>query len=261
MSQCLHPECTGAAAEDRICRRCHGEGCRAEHGWLCTRHLDQLRDDVHDIARVTALLVDDPDVLTTASGSGGSCRGVPASRPPMRLATVLSPETLQSVTGWAGDLASTATAPDLTRAGRILVTHLDLIPTHPAVDDIAPELHRAAVECRSALPDERWNTKEQDDRPRPVGKCKQPDPRDPEWVCGGVTVYVARTLVVRCTRCLHEREPDGWVPKRLVLRAFHIERKTLWRLIQRGEVAATDAGLVCVEDVRTWVRATRVTSA
>jgi hypothetical protein len=47
------------------------------------------------------------------------------------------------------------------------------------------------------------------------------------------------------------------VHKRLVLRAFRIERKTLWRLIQRGEVAATDAGLVCVDDVREWVRATR----
>ncbi len=256
-SRCLHPECAGTARADRICRHCNGQGCPTEHGHLCTHHLNQLRDDIHDIARVITLLTDEPEALADTTGTGTSARAVPASKPPMRLATVLSPRTLQTITGWASDLASLATTPDLPRAGRVLRAHLDLIPDHPAVDDITTELHTAARECRAVLPDERWNTREQDNRPRPVGKCAQPDPCDPDRTCNGTTVYIAWTLVVRCTRCHHEQQPDGWVAKRLVLRAFRIERKTLWRLIERGEVAATEGGLVCVEDVRTWVRATR----
>jgi len=226
---------------------------------LCGLHLRGLQADVDDIARVLSLLAEHHDALAWPSGNGGEgVRSVPASRPPLRLAVVdvVTGQTAERITGWASDIVRTSRALDVAEASRILARNVDALCVHDAIELVVEELHQAACACRAVLPDDRWNTQAQDDQPKPVGRCTQPHSDDPARDCGGSLFWVPATVVVRCSRCHHEQEPDGWVVKRAVLRAFGLSRWTLNRWILDGKVGAS-GDFVCVDDVRIQVRAMR----
>lgn len=242
---------------------CQHPGCaEAEHPsptWggtrLCGLHQRGLQADVEDIARVLTLIETHHDALTSTSGAGDSVRGAPASRPPMRLGAldVLTGETAEKITGWAADIVRTSRTLAVPEAARLLARNVDALACHVAVDVVAVELRQAAGACRAVLPDDRWNTEDDDARPRRAGRCHQPHPDDPTRDCNGSLLWVPATLVVRCAKCHHEQEPDGWVIKRVVLRAFGLSRWTLNRWILAGRVSATN-DFVCVDDVRDMVR-------
>ncbi len=245
---CRHPKC---ADSDNSSPAWGGTA-------LCGLHLRGLQADVDDIARVLTLIETQSDALTSPGGGGDGLHGVPGSRPPMRLHVldVLTGVTAEQITGWASDIVRTSRTLSVPEAARILARNVDAVCCHPSVEVVAPELHQAACACRAVLPDDRWNTEDDDRRPRRVGRCTQPHPDDPSRECNGALLWVTATLVVRCTRCHHEQEPDGWVVKRAVLRAFGLSRWTLNRWIALGLVAASE-DYVCVDDVRETVRIRR----
>jgi hypothetical protein len=242
---CQHPDCA--------------EADQPSPAWggtrLCGLHQRGLQADIDDIARVLTLIETHHDELALPSGSGESVRGVPSSRPPMRLGVldVLTGQTAERITGWAADVVRTSRALAVPEAARLLARNIDLLCCHIAVDIVAVELRQAAGACRAVLPDDRWNTEDDDKKPRPAGRCTQPHPDDPGRDCNGSLLWVPATLVVRCARCHHEQEPDGYVAKRVVLRAFGLSRWTLNRWIADGKVAASN-DFVCVDDVREVVR-------
>lgn len=243
---CQHPQCTSSDTPKPV--------------WgdtrLCGLHLRGLRADIDDIARVLTLIDAGTDALVGSTGaSDGSGRGVPSSRPPMRLTVlnVLTGQTAERITGWAADVVSTSRTLTVAEGARILARNTDALSCHIAIDMIAVELREAASDCRAVIPDDRWNTEDDDKKPRRAGRCTQPHPDDPARDCNGALLWVPSTLVVRCARCHHEQEPDGYVHKRVVLRAFGLSRWTLNRWIADGKVAASN-DFVCVDDVREIVR-------
>ena len=255
MSDCQHPCCNGTCTNPR--HRCANAtpNPAALGTRLCGLHLRGLHADIDDIARVTALIDTMHDALLDTQGSGDGVRAVPASKPPMRLdlVAVLTGQTAERITGWAADIVSTSRALSVAEAGRILALNVDAIACHPVVADIAVELRQAAADCRAVVADPRWNTEDQDKRDTPVGRCTQPDPVDMERACRGDLHWIRNTMATRCHRCGHEQQPDGWLPKRLILGPFGLERRTLDRWIERGLVAYINR-LVCVDDVRAVIK-------
>lgn len=222
---------------------------------LCGLHLRGMQADIDDIARVLTLVEEHHADLSQPGGSGGDAvRSVPSSRPPLRLDVidVVSGRVAAIITGWAADVVRTSREMGVPEAARLLARNADALFCHPAVGVVAEELRDAAADCRRVLPDDRWQTAEQDAKPKVLGRCQQPHESDPMRCCGGPLVWLRSTLVVRCTRCHHEQEPDGWVSKRVVLRAFGLARRTLNRWIADGKVGAS-GDFVCVDDVRTMV--------
>lgn len=248
MSDCQHPLCTPEPST------AHGGTS------LCGLHLRGLQADIDDIARVLTLIETDHDDLADPGGaSDDTTRSVPGSRPPMRLQVidVLTGITAEQITGWAADVISTSRRLTVFEAARLLARNADAIACHDAIDIVAVELRAAATSCRAVLPDDRWNTTEQDERPRVAGRCREPHMDDATRDCHGALLWVPATLVVRCTRCGMEQEPDGYVEKRVVLRAFGLSRWTLNRWIADGKVSASN-DYVCVDDVRVIVAAKRL---
>ena len=248
MSDCQHPLCTPEPS--------------AAHGGtsLCGLHLRGLQADIDDIARVLTLIeTQHDDLADPGGGSDDTVRSVPGSRPPLRLQVVdvLTGAAAEAICGWAADVVSTSRALSVFEAARLLARNADAIACHAAIDIVVVELHDAADTCRAALPDDRWNTAEQDDRPRTAGRCRQPHLDDATRDCNGALIWVPATLVVRCNRCHAEQEPDGYVHKRVVLRAFGLSRWTLNRWIADGKVSASNE-FVCVDDVRQVVAAKRL---
>ena len=231
---------------------------------LCRRHHDRLGTDLTDIDRVLRWIGDDPDgwlqrPVTDRDPVHVSRDGSPA---PGRIDVISATDrrtlAMIAVHGWARDLAQTDRALDRVESARILLAHHHTIACHPALPEIADELHAAAGELR-ALCDEHWNTAEQDKKARPVGRCTQPHPDLAGRACGGDLHWLRDTLATRCARCGWLQEPDGWLPKRLILGPWGIERRTLDRWIQAGLVAYVNR-LVCVDDVRRVVKTRRTTA-
>lgn len=230
---------------------------------LCGLHVRGLQADIEDIARVVSLIEADADALCSPVGVTGGGGGKPGSRPPMRLGVldVVTGVTAAAIIGWAADLVHTGRAMGLGESARVLAAHkdTDALLSHPVVGEIALELRQAATACRAVVPDERWNSADDDKKPKSVGRCTEVVADGAE--CGGTLLWVTATLVVRCQRCRAEQTPDGWVHKRVVLRAFGLSRSTLNTWIVRGHVAATDSGMVCVDEVRSMVRRMREVQA
>lgn len=222
---------------------------------LCGLHLRGLQADVDDIARVLTLIETDHDALTAASGGSDGVHTVPASRPPLRLAIVdvLTGQTAEQITGWASDIVRTSRPMTVPEAARLLARNIDALSCHVAVDVVAVELRQAAGACRAVLPDDRWNTAEQDEKDKPVGRCTQPHDTDPQRNCGGALYWLRDTLATRCARCGHQQQPDGWLPKKLILGPWGLERRTLDRWIAEGRVAYVNR-LVCVDDIRIIIK-------
>ena len=110
---CQHPQCTSSDTPKPV--------------WgdtrLCGLHLRGLRADIDDIARVLTLIDAGTDALVGSTGaSDGSGRGVPSSRPPMRLTVlnVLTGQTAERITGWAADVVSTSRTLTVAEGARIL---------------------------------------------------------------------------------------------------------------------------------------------
>lgn len=251
---CRHPQCQRA------------DNPRETWGGtaLCGLHVRGLQADLEDIARVVTLIEADPWALSSpGGGSDGASAGKPGSRPPMRLGVldVVTGVTAAAITGWAADIVRTDRVMGLAESARVLVAHRDsdAVLSHPVVDQLAVEVRDAAAACRAVVPDDRWNTADDDRRPRVVGRCSEGVVDGGE--CGGNLMWVTATLVVKCQRCHAEQVPDGWVHKRVVLRAFGLSRSTLNAWITRGHVTATDSGSVCVDDVRSMVRRLRKVKA
>jgi len=242
---------------------CQHPGCAASEApgvaWggtlLCGLHVRGLQADINDIARVMLLLQAHHRDLCSPSGSGGDgVRSVPSSRPPLRLAVVdaLTGRVAAVLTGWAADVVRTSRSMSVFESAQLLARNSDALFCHPVVGVIAEELRDVATECRAVLPDDHWHSAEQDAKPKVLGRCRQPHDTDPARCCGGPVVWVQSTLVVRCTRCHHEQQPDGWVSKRVLLGAFGLARRTLNRWIADGKVGAS-GDFVCVDDVRVMV--------
>lgn len=248
---CQHPGCAGSEAP----------GVAWGGTLLCGLHVRGLQADVDDIARVLSLIEADASALHSPVGSDGTGGSTPGSRPPMRLAVldVVTGQTAAAITGWAADVVRTSRALTVAQAARMLARNVDALMVHPAVGDVVVELRDAATSCRAAIPDDRWNSTEQDARPRTVGRCAEVAHDGGE--CGGSLVWITATLVVRCQRCHAEQSPDGWVHKRAVLRAFGLSRRTLNDWIAKGKVGGSESGLVCVDDVRSMVRCMRARRA
>ena len=144
---CQHPDCA--------------EADQPSPAWggtrLCGLHQRGLQADIDDIARVLTLIETHHDELALPSGSGESVRGVPSSRPPMRLSVldVLTGQTAERITGWAADVVRTSRALAVPEAARLLARNVDLLCCHIAVDIVAVELRQAAGACRAVLPDDR----------------------------------------------------------------------------------------------------------
>ena len=228
---------------------------------LCARHWHRLADDLADIDRILRAIGDEPDAwrqhpATDRDPVHGSRDGSPApGRIDVMSATDPRTIVVQAIHGWARDVITTDRALDLVEAGRILLAHHHTLACHPALPDPVDELHAAATELR-ALCDEHWNTEEQDKKDKPVGRCTQPHPDHPDRRCGGDVHWLRDTLATRCVRCGHQQEPDGWLPKRLILGPWNIERRTLDRWIAAGVVTYVNR-LVCVDDVRLAVKTRR----
>jgi len=238
VTNCQHPDCELNPQPARV-------------GYLCGLHFRGLEADIADIARAVTSLAD-PDLreamLAPRGGDGGGS-GIPGSRPPMRLAVILSPATIAAVQGWAEVLLQSDDV-DLRRAVDALAVRAEHIACHAEVAVIAPELREAAQDCRAAFPDDRWNTAEQDDRPREVKRCDQPDPRDEAQPCRGRMFWRPGTLSIVCERCRHaEHMVDGFATVGQVAAAFGVPRSTLNTWIRRGKVEAID-GKVYISDVR-----------
>ena len=114
---------------------------------VCGLHLRGLQHDLDDIERVTALL-DDFDLLTAAGEAG--VRGVPGSRPPLRVAAVITGPSRESILGWAADVVRTSRALTLAEAGRLLRLNFGVVLAHDAIVDIWLELTSAAADSRDA---------------------------------------------------------------------------------------------------------------
>lgn len=239
---CQHPDCQTNPQPARV-------------GLLCGLHYRGLEADIADIARAVQALAD-PDLrmaMLTPRGGDGGPSGVPSSRPPVRLAVILSPTTVQALRGWAGVLLQTDRDPQLDRAVQALAVRAEVIAAHAEVATIAPELRDAAQDCRAAFPDDRWNTQEQDDRPRVVKRCSEPDPRDEQQDCRGPMVWRPGTLSIVCSRCQHaEHMDDGYAAVAKVAAAFDLPRRTIYNWIKAGLVDALD-GKVYISDVRRQV--------
>ena len=162
---------------------CQRPGCAASEApgvaWggtlLCGLHVRGLKADVDDIARVLSLIEADASALHSPVGSDGTGGSTPGSRPPMRLAVldVVTGQTAAAITGWAADVVRTSRALTVAQAARMLARNVDALMVHPAVGDVVVELRDAATSCRAAIPDDRWNSTEQDARPRTVGRCAE----------------------------------------------------------------------------------------
>lgn len=232
---------------------------------LCAHHWHRLADDLAIIDRILRAIGDNPDAwrqrpVTDNDPVHVSRQGSPApGRIDVMAATDRRGLVVQAVIGWARDIARTDRALDLVEAARILCANHETLACHPALPDPVTELHTAACELRS-LCDEHWNTQEQDQKTKPVGRCTEPHTDDPMRNCGGDLHWVRNTMATRCQRCGHEQEPDGWLPKRLILGPFGLERRTLDRWIQAGLVTYINQ-LVCVDDVRVVVKMRRAASA
>lgn len=249
---CQHPDCVTAAVP----------GVDWGGTLLCGMHVRGLQADVDDIARVLSLIETDAAALhSPVGGDRAGVSGVPSSRPPMRLGVleVTTGQTAAMLVGWAADVVRTSRPMTVAESARTLARNIDALLVHPAIGDVVVELRQAATACRAVLPDDRWNTAEDDKRPRPVGRCTEVVVDGGE--CGGNLMWLTATLVVRCQRCRAEQHPDGWVHKRAVLRAFGLSRSTLNSWIERGHVHASESGLVCVDDVRVMVRRLRARHA
>lgn len=252
MTTCQHP---GRATKHQPAVACTSDTWGGTG--LCGVHLRALQADVADIARVMRLLDTFHNDLV-ASGGDDTARMVPSSRPPMRLALldVITGRTAQRITGWASDVVRTSRALSVRESALILERNIDALACHVVVADIAVELNQCAADCRAVLPDDHWNTSDDDKRIKPVGRCTRPHPDDPARDCNGPLHWITATLIVRCAKCHHQQEPDGWVSKRLVLRAFGLSRWTLNRWVADGKVAASTE-FIYVDDVREQVRKQR----
>jgi hypothetical protein len=140
---CQHPDCA--------------EADHPSPAWggtrLCGLHQRGLQADIDDIARVLTLIETHHDELALPSGSGESVRGVPSSRPPMRLGVldVVTGQTAERITGWAADVVRTSRTLAVPEAARLLARNVDLLCCHIAVDIVAVELRQAAGACRAVL--------------------------------------------------------------------------------------------------------------
>lgn len=227
---------------------------------LCGLHLRGLQADIDDICWALDLEAHwHRDFLTTAGESGG--RTVPDSRPPLRVAAILSGDAPAFITGWASDIVRTSRTLSLLEAAQLLARHSLLLAAHEAIADIVDELHRAARDCREVIPDDRWNDEARDKRAAILGRCPQPDPRGERDACGGPlrwrtpawASHVSDDLAaieVECARC-----KDVWgmadlphilrvvqprrrfaVPRAWVCKRYRINPSTLRQWIYRGQV-------------------------
>ena len=251
MITCQHPGC----AESDQPTTC------ADGANLCGLHLRGLQADVSDIARVTALDAMWHHDLLTATGNGTSGRTVPDSRPPLRVAAIISGTTRAVILGWAADLVRTSRALELAEAGRILALNLEALAIHPALGDgLAFELRDAATDCRQTLPDDRWNDEDHDRRQAPLGRCPQPDPRGERARCGGplrwrTPAWTSSTddlaaIEVECSRCsdvwgvldlphiLRVVEPSRRfpVPRSWITSRYGVASDVLRQWVRRGHV-------------------------
>lgn len=224
---------------------------------LCPRHYGRLGQDLRIIDQVLRWIGDDPNGWLTRpvtdSQPGKPTRiGSPApGRIDVISATDKRAAAMQAIHGWARDVAHTDRALDRVECARLLLAHHDTIACHPALPEIADELHDAAL-ILAALPDEHWNSAEQDARPRDLGPCREQDPANLERRCRGRRHWRPGTVSVYCDHCGHTEQGDGYITKRLALAAFGISERTLRRWIEKGLVAEIDRH-VYIDDIRTCV--------
>lgn len=227
---------------------------------MCGLHLRGMQADIDDICWAIDLDADHHDDLLTATGES-SGRSVADSKPPLRVAAILSGDTEEYICGWAADVIHTSRTLGLPEASRLLARHVFALACHDAIVDIYRELHQAAHDCREVIPDDRWNDEERDKRAAILGRCPQPDPRGERDACGGPlrwrtpawASHVSDDLAaieVECARC-----KDVWgmadlphilrvvqprrrfpVPRAWVCKRYRINPSTLRQWIYRGQV-------------------------
>lgn len=192
----------------RQCPLPHRQPTEPTVGWVCSYHIDQLRDRLLDTVRLWGLL--DVLALTSSGGARGRRAGTNTAAPTRLdilaltdVRTAMAPGHIlpaaAMLLSWGGLLSEERhmTAPKaVVGALNMLRTHLHYVVAQPWVGDLAQELgliHHAlrhvAGETRVVL-----------------GRCQEPDPTDLTADCGGPLYYVADSAhPVQCGTC-----HDSW---------------------------------------------------
>ena len=229
---------------------------------LCQRCTTRLRAHLTTIGKLRPQL---GAFLRPGSGKPGPRAGKPGSRPPANL-DVLSATDVRSRIRITDDGAAdpdnvrcidaelltmarmtieerqfSAALADWADCLRVLNVSADWLTRHPAADEHLAVLTDLAAACVGM-------TRNWEHEPS-VGQCHEPHMEHAGRACGGPLDWLPSTVIVRCRRCGAEQEPDGWLPRRVILRAFGIPKQTLSDWIVSGKVRATDQH-VCVDDVR-----------
>jgi hypothetical protein len=259
---CQHPGCTASP---------HPSPAWGDTN-LCGLHYRGLQADIADIARAITLDADWHQTLLTSTSQQHGTRTIPDSRPPIRVAALIDGAILEFILSWAADVIHTSRRLTLPEAGRILTLNAHTLAGHDAIADIVGELTAAAQHCRGITPDDRWNSEDDDKKTRPLGKCKQPDPRGEHDTCGGplrwrtpawTSTDDLAAIEVECARChdvwgvddlphflrVHQPHRRFPVPRDWVCRRYGVNDSTLRSWVRRGNVRTYDDGQVDLIDV------------